>query len=285
MKRFWISLLVVIAALASPGAGAARADDAVSVYPDVVLAFDVSQSMRGERMAAAKTATSAFVGGLPAEVRVGLLTFSTDATMVVQPTLDRGALINAITKLRANGDTSLYDAISKAAAALSKSEAARIVVLSDGEDNDSAATLGALLKQLTTTKITVDAVALSPTKQQLSVLRQIVRVNQGVLVAAAGADKLLAAFEKVVVVTPTPTPTQTPKPTHDTTASPTSSTSVGDLDQSFAGRLGAFVTAALLLWMLIVIYTSWRYVRMRKFRKRLVQYTDSVVSRPRRSVR
>lgn len=278
MKRFWIALLLVVAALASPSAAARAADaTAAPVYPDVVLAFDVSQSMRGDRIAAAKTATSAFVGGLPAEVRVGLLTFSTHATMVVPPTLDRGAIINAITNLKANGDTSLYDAISQAAAALKHSDAARIVVLSDGEDNDSSATLTDLLKQLTTTKITVDAVALSPTDKQLSTLRQIVRTNHGVLVAAAGANKLLDAFEKVVVVTPTPTPTQSPKPTHDTTASPTSSTSVGDLDQSFAGRLGAFVTAALLFWLLVAIYTTWRYLRMRKFRQRLEQYTDHAV--------
>jgi tight adherence protein B len=270
MKRFWISVVLVVAALGSPAFGA------TSTYPDVVLAFDVSQSMQGDRIAAAKTATSAFVGGLPSEVRVGLLTFSSNVRMVVSPTRDRGTLINAITGLKASGDTSLYDAVSKAAAALKYSPSARIVVLSDGEDNDSTASLSQLIRQLTNANITVDAVALSPTKQQLNTLRQIVQLNHGVLVAAAGADKLLAAFEQVVVVTPTPT-TQSPKPTHGTTASPTSSTSVGDLDQSLAGRLGAFVTAALLFWLLITIYTAWRYRRMSKFRKRLVQYTEGVV--------
>lgn len=270
MKRLLLSLLIGITLLV-PSSSARAATQ----YPDVMLAFDVSSSMRGERMAAAKTATSAFVGGLPAEVKVGLLTFSTSARTLVRPTTDRSALITAITGLRAGGDTALYDGISKAVAVLRDSERARIVVLSDGEDNNSAANLSQLLKQLDTTGIAVDAVALQPTKQQLTILRQVVRVNAGVLVAARGADKLLAAFEKVIVVSPTPTPTQTqsPKPSPDVTASPTSSASAFDLDQSLAGRLGALVTAALLFWLLVVIASSWRYVRMRKFRKRLDQYT------------
>ena len=110
-------------------------------------------------------------------------------------------------------------------------------------------------------------------------MRQIVRVNSGVLVAAQGADKLLAAFEKVVVVSPTSTPatTQSPKPSPDATASPTSAVSAVDLDQSLAGRLGALVTAALLFWLLVTIASSWRYARMRRFRIRLGQYTERAV--------
>ena len=209
MKRLIWSLILGMVLLAP--ASSARA---AVTYPDVMLVFDVSSSMRGERMAAAKTATTAFVGGLPSDVRVGLLTFSTTARTRVAPTTDREALIGAIAGLRATGDTALYDAISKAAAVLRNSMPACIVVLSDGADNNSSANLSQLLRQIRTTGVIVDAVALQPTKAQLSVMRQIVRVNSGVLVAAQGADKLLAAFEKVVVVSPTSTPatTQSPKP-------------------------------------------------------------------------
>lgn len=67
MKKLIVSLLVALTMLGQ--STAARAGD----YPDVFIVFDTSQSMRGERLSAAKEATTAFVAGLPAEVEVGLL--------------------------------------------------------------------------------------------------------------------------------------------------------------------------------------------------------------------
>lgn len=267
MKKLIVSLLVALTMLGQ--STAARAGD----YPDVFIVFDTSQSMRGERLSAAKEATTAFVAGLPAEVEVGLLTFSSSTRLVVPLTLDHARISTAISTLVARGDTALYDGIDRAAQAVQSSVSAHIVVLSDGEDNTSTLTLSRLLTRLDAGRAIVDVVALKPSASQLSVLRKITAVNQGAVVTAASANKLLKAFSQVVV-TPTATPTQSPKPTHGSTVSPTSSTSVGDLNQSFAGRLGAFVAIALGGLLVASIGAVWRFFRIRKLRLRLDQYTD-----------
>lgn len=267
MKRFVVSLLVGLMLL-SQSSSAQAAD-----YPDVFLVFDTSQSMGGERMTAAKAATSSFIAGLPDEVAVGLLTFSTNARVVVGLTLDHARVQTAISGLRAKGDTALYDGIDKGLKALAASGSSRIVVLSDGEDNNSTITLSRILIRLNASTTAVDVVALEPDDAQLKVLRQITSFHGGAVVAASSASTLLEAFEQVAV-TPTATPTQSPKPTHGSTVSPTSSTSVGDLNQSLAGRLGAFVALAFAAALVLTISAVWRFFRLRKLRKRLSQYTD-----------
>jgi len=82
----------------------------------VMLTMDVSRSMTATdvdptRLAAAKAAATGFVDSLPAAFRIGLVAFSTDARLVVQPTTDRGQVRDAIDSLGADGGTALGDAI------------------------------------------------------------------------------------------------------------------------------------------------------------------------------
>ena len=82
----------------------------------VMLTMDVSRSMTATdvdptRLAAAKAAATGFVDSLPAAFRIGLVAFSTDARLVVQPTTDRGQVRDAIDNLTADGGTALGDAI------------------------------------------------------------------------------------------------------------------------------------------------------------------------------
>ena len=109
---------------------------------NVVIVFDRSGSMGSNPLRAAKNAALAFIDALPAEVRIGLVSFSTDATLDVPISQDRGALSAAIESIDSDGRTSLYDAVILAST-LFDPEAERkvMVVLSDGGDNDSVATL------------------------------------------------------------------------------------------------------------------------------------------------
>ena len=81
-----------------------------------MLAMDTSRSMLAtdvapDRMTAAKASAAAFIDGLPAGFRVGLVAFSTEARLIVAPTTDRGQLQAALNGLRADGGTALGDAI------------------------------------------------------------------------------------------------------------------------------------------------------------------------------
>lgn len=82
----------------------------------VMLAMDTSRSMLAtdvspSRLDAAKAAATTFVDQLPSGFRVGLVAFSTEARLVLQPTSDRAAFRQALDSLRADGGTALGDAI------------------------------------------------------------------------------------------------------------------------------------------------------------------------------
>jgi len=82
----------------------------------VILAFDVSNSMKAtdvapSRLAAAQAAAVDFVGDQPSSVDVGVLLFGDTALLTQTPTDDHGAAIAAIDRASASGGTSLGQAI------------------------------------------------------------------------------------------------------------------------------------------------------------------------------
>lgn len=82
----------------------------------VVLAFDVSNSMRADdlqptRLAAAKTAAAAFVDKQPSSIKIGVVAFSAGGLITHQPSTDRTAIKAAIKRLSVGGATSLGQGI------------------------------------------------------------------------------------------------------------------------------------------------------------------------------
>jgi tight adherence protein B len=111
---------------------------------EVVLALDVSGSMQGAAIAAAIQATQDFVRAMPGDVAIGLVTFGDSAVRVLPPTTDRAAVLDQVGALRAGGSTALYDGVRLAAETFTPGATRRaIVLLSDGGDTASAATLDA----------------------------------------------------------------------------------------------------------------------------------------------
>lgn len=82
----------------------------------VILALDVSGSMLADdlkpnRMEAAKAAAKSFVEKQDKNVRIGVVSFSTNASIVQAPTTDREAVIAAINRLRPQRATAVGRAI------------------------------------------------------------------------------------------------------------------------------------------------------------------------------
>jgi Ca-activated chloride channel family protein len=114
--------LFALAALAALLVALARPQTTIAVPREeasVVLAIDVSGSMMATdvqptRLAAAKAAASTFVEGLPERFGVGLVTFSTGATSLAEPTEDRGEILDLVDGLDAHTGTAIGDAIAAA---------------------------------------------------------------------------------------------------------------------------------------------------------------------------
>jgi len=150
---FLAALAAVILAVARPVAPM----PVPSTRTVVMLSIDVSRSMLAQdlppnRMEAAKAAAQEFVRTLPRGLRVGLVTFSSYATLIVPPTTDHGRVLDAIGMLATEFATAIGDGLLEAVWALPGRERpadlsqppppptrplppATVVLLSDGQSN------------------------------------------------------------------------------------------------------------------------------------------------------
>jgi Ca-activated chloride channel family protein len=125
-------------------------------HTNVYLVVDTSGSMEGEKLEQAQEALRIFLDQIKGDQeRVGLIEFAT----YVYPTVDldemganRVALEMAVDRMEAQGDTALLDGVYEAhqrLQALGDSERINaIVVMTDGQENNSNTSLGRLVSEL-----------------------------------------------------------------------------------------------------------------------------------------
>ncbi len=162
-----------------------------------MLVLDTSGSMAGAGLAGAEQAAVGYARKLPADVRVGLVTFATTPTLVLAPTADRAALTAALARVHAGGDTALYDGISTAVHAMAGLPAdtlRRLVILSDGDDTASRLALPAVLQLLTQAHVPADVVAFRLPGNDQNVQHQIGAASGGRVLPASSAEELATAF-------------------------------------------------------------------------------------------
>jgi len=131
-----------------------------AVQNTVMLSIDVSRSMLADdlppnRIEAAKAAAKEFVRILPRGLKVGLVTFSSYATLIVPPTTERTRILEAIDLLSTEFATAIGDGLLEAVWALPGRQrpssplapapvpqppvpSGSIVLLSDGQSNRGA---------------------------------------------------------------------------------------------------------------------------------------------------
>jgi Ca-activated chloride channel family protein len=129
-----MALATLLVALARPETTIAVPRDEASV----VLAIDVSGSMMATdvpptRLAAAKDAASRFVEGLPDRFGVGLVSFSTGATALADPTDEREEILDEIDGLEAHTGTAIGDAIARAIDLAPKDDDGNVPAGKDGK--------------------------------------------------------------------------------------------------------------------------------------------------------
>lgn len=106
----------------------------------VVLAIDVSGSMRGAKLEGAIRGATAFVDQLGKEDRIALVTFGSTVRKVVDFTEDQNAIKSALNSLSAaDRETHLYQAIFESVGWVESAPTRRtaIVLLTDGKDEGS----------------------------------------------------------------------------------------------------------------------------------------------------
>jgi Ca-activated chloride channel family protein len=133
-----LALAALAIALARPHATVAVPVERASV----VLVTDVSRSMLAtdvepSRLEAARGAAEAFLDGVPDELRVGAVAFSTTPLSTVSPTHDRESVQSQLASLDANGGTATGDGLAEALRLVDtegdRRPPAAVILLSDGE--------------------------------------------------------------------------------------------------------------------------------------------------------
>jgi tight adherence protein B len=167
---------------------------------DVALVIDTSGSMIGAPLAAAKTAAQAFINQLPAGVPVSVIGFGATPAVVSPRSTNRAAQLAAVRALNAGGQTALYDAIRVALAQLQQPGAGArrmAVLLTDGGDTASTATLDATTDALAKAKVPLFAVELRTSESSPAALAKLTSTSGGRVVPAADPAALAGAFDDV----------------------------------------------------------------------------------------
>ncbi|MFB4277737.1 MULTISPECIES: VWA domain-containing protein [unclassified Nonomuraea] len=203
--------------------GFARPTAEVQVPRDratIMVAFDVSASMGAtdvapNRFEAAKQAARQFVQGLPERFNLGLVSFSSAASVAVPPTLDRQTVLTALDRLSTASGTAIgeavYSSLEAVASLDSEEEAppAHIVLLSDGS-NTTGRTLSDAAAEASNRGIPVTTIAYGTPDGTISLsgrevpvpvdgpaLRGLAEAAGGGFYEAASGDELQAVYEDI----------------------------------------------------------------------------------------
>lgn len=178
---------------AETSAKAEEASQAAGLSRTTILAIDTSKSMAGARISEAKKAANAYLSQVPANVKVGIVTFDSRVNTRLAPTLDRAAARRVIGGLTLALRTHLYDGVLGAVRALGTGGARQILLLSDGKDT-TGDPLGGLVKTLSKADAKLDVISLQQSDSGNAALNAMAEATNGQVINALDPKALSAAF-------------------------------------------------------------------------------------------
>ncbi len=212
MKRLLFGLVTSLALLVSPpGITPASA----STTDTVILVLDASGSMAGAKITSAVNVGKTFLTTVPPGIKVGLVTFNSTDVRVIPPSFDFAVLSKALSAVKPQGSTALYDGILSAINSIGSGATARIVVLTDGDDTASKSLPADVVAAINQNHVSVDVVTVGNATKQVGILKEFSQAGSGRLLQTKDAAQLTDVFTQVLAsAPPTPTPTAiAPTPT------------------------------------------------------------------------
>jgi len=164
---------------------------------NVVLAFDMSDSVAGERLEHLRSAGTAVLAGLKRNDQSALVTFNNQIMLGAALTSDLEPLRDAIGHVVGEGDTSLVDGVF-AGITVGESDAGRalLIVFSDGLDTLSWLSPAAVLDTAKRSDVVVYAVSVGKVKAEF--LRDLTSFSGGRLFELEKTTNLSATFVSIL---------------------------------------------------------------------------------------
>jgi len=162
----------------------------------LALVLDTSGSMR-DAIREAQQAADRFVDTLKGEERAMVIDFDQRVFLLQELTTDKVALKQAIDSTYAEGGTAIYDALYSAFRLLNPIDGRKAIVLvTDGDDNDSQFSLKRIVETARTSNVTIYGVGLGGSLQK-GPLKQLASETGGEAFFPSAVDKLAGVYEQV----------------------------------------------------------------------------------------
>jgi tight adherence protein B len=170
------------------------------VQVGIVMVIDASGSMEGEPLTAAKAAALSFINQKRAEDFIAVATFADEVQVVRGFTSAKSALIASVEGIVAQGDTAFYDGIIRATDLFS-GDAERLernmIVLTDGKDEGSVATLDDALAAVEDKDVRVFGVTLESAAFDPADLQTVVANTNGLYLSTPEPGELSGLYDQI----------------------------------------------------------------------------------------
>ena len=166
----------------------------------VAVVIDTTTSMTTD-LPKVKNAVSRLLTALKLSDKVGLFTFANQLTVLSPFTTDRKSTLEALLKVRAEGNTALFDSLAQLSRELSPVSGKKSILLfTDGDDNASALTLDASLQQVRRAGIPIYTLLYGKALTDARLLKSLAGISEttgGSTFKIRDADELSKVFEQI----------------------------------------------------------------------------------------
>jgi len=167
----------------------------------VTLAIDRSRSMRGRTIAQALAASRAFLASKPVGYRVSIVSFASQPLQLTPFSASTDEADSALrsTTIDPKAGTTVYDAVTLSAAALrSESSPGRVVILiTDGQDTTSKATLRQAIAAARRARVILFPIAIKDASYTPRPLRALAGATGGRMFVAAPGESLMGDYRLI----------------------------------------------------------------------------------------
>ncbi len=179
-------------------------DDAPASF---VVVFDASGSMNGKKMSQAKDAVLGFVKTSHPQDEFSLIGFNSRPQLLLDRSRDADLLLAKLTFLERDGETALYDAVFLGVerVLIGAHPKKVILLITDGEDNNSRYTRSEVNRRLEESGVIVFAIGITantPPRQRMAnerVLEKLTSHSSGKAFFPDDAMKLDEAFDRIAI--------------------------------------------------------------------------------------
>ncbi len=176
----------------------------------VGIVFDVSGSINETKLRLARRALSHFIESSHKDDDYSLISFSERPRLLIEKTNDSDLVLNRVAGLTAGGRTALYDAIARGLEQLTRGAHPKrtLIVLSDGEDNNSRIRIDQLRKTIQESDAVVYAIGagtdsagkLTPSQMRGGyILERLAEASGGKAFFPQNSEEMIEIFEQIAL--------------------------------------------------------------------------------------